>query len=411
MANRIAGVAAKAAEQPLTRSINRVRIMETLRANGSVSRVEIGERTGLAPATVSEITAALLEEGLLRESRSVSAGRGRPRTLLEINADGGRVMGVKLSTHRVTLSVTDFTGQAIDALSLSLLPEKLGIATVADSVAASILGFLKKLRLLPVSLAGIGVGLPGFIESGTGTGHWSPLFGVNPPSFTKLLMDRLGVPVIVENDVNLVALAERWFGEGRGVDNFCVITVEHGVGMGMYLDGRLYRGRGGMAAEFGHVRHLEGGRPCRCGQLGCIEAYAADYAIVARAAEILDLGPLDDAQAINQAVKEVTRRAKLGDGRLRTLFAEAGHALGLGIANLVNILTPERVLVTGEGMRAEDLLMRPLIDTFHANVLPFLRETTPVIWHSWGDEVWAQGAAALVLHERFAGPGPGSEAS
>ena len=314
-------------------------------------------------------------------------------------------MGVKLSTHRVTLSLTDFTGQAIDALSLPLLPEQLGIVAVADSVAASILAFLKKLRLMPSSLAGIGVGLPGFIESGTGTGHWSPLFGLNPPSFSKLLGDRLGVPVIVENDVNLVALAERWFGEGKGVENFFVVTVEHGVGMGICLDGRLYRGRGGMAAEFGHVRHLEGGRPCRCGQLGCIEAYAADYAIVARAAGIIELGPLDDARMINEAVKEVTRRAKLGDVRLRGLLAEAGHALGLGIANLVNILTPERVLVTGESMRAEDLLMRPLIDTFHANVLPFLRETTPLIWHCWGDEVWAQGAAALVLSERFAGAG------
>ena len=118
---------------------------------------------------------------------------------------------------------------------------------------------------------------------------------------------------------------------------------------------------------------------------------------------------MNDARVVNEAIKEVTRQAKLGDARLRTLFAEAGHALGLGIANLVNILTPERVLVTGEGMRAEDLLMRPLIDTFQANVLPFLRETTPLIWHAWGDEVWAQGAAALVLSERFAGSAHNNE--
>jgi len=385
------------------RSINRLHIMEAMRANGPVSRVEIGECTGLAPATISEITGALVAENLLRESRIVIAGRGRPRVMLEINADGGRVMGVKLSTHQVTLSLTDLTGNAIDAVSLPLLPKELGIAATADSVAASIHAFLKKQRLLPASLSGIGVGLPGFIESGTGTGHWSPLFGANPPSFSRLLMERLGVPVVVENDVNLVALAERWFGEGKGVDNFCVVTVEHGVGMGMYLDGRLYRGRGGMAAEFGHVRHREHGLPCRCGQQGCIEAYAADYGIVGRAAGIIELGPLEDARAINAAVKEITRRAKLGDARLRALFTEAGHALGLGIANLVNILTPERVLVTGEGMRAEDLLMRPLIDSFQDNVLPFLRETTPLIWHAWGDEVWAQGAAARVLNERFAG--------
>lgn len=403
-------VTARISGQPSMRSINRLHVMEALRANGPLSRVEIGERTGLAPATISEITAVLLAENLLRESRIVVAGRGRPRTLLEINADGGRVMGAKLSTHQLTLSLTNFTGHAVDAVSVPLLPEKLGIMATADRVAVNIHTFLKKLRMMPASLSGIGVGLPGFIESGTGTGQWSPLFGTDPPSFSKLMMERLAIPVVVENDVNLVALAERWFGEGRGVDSFCVVTVEHGVGMGMYLDGRLYRGRGGMAAEFGHVRHVEGGRLCRCGQLGCVEAYAADYAIVARAAEILNLGTLDDAQMINDAVKEITRRAKLGDARMRGLFAEAGHALGLGIANVVNILTPKRVLVTGEAMRAEDLLMRPLIDTFQANILPFLRETTPLIWHAWGDEVWAQGAAALVLSERFAGSGPDNQA-
>ena len=396
------GMKAKGPGQASMRSLNRLQVMEALRANGPVSRVEIGEHTGLAPATVSEITGALLAEDLLRESRSVIAGRGRPRIMLEINADGGRVMGIKLSTHQLTLSLTDLTGQAIAAVSLPLLPQELGIVATADSVAASIRRLLKEQRMAPESLSGIGAGLPGFIETGTGTGSWSPLFGDHPASFSALLEDRLGVPVIVENDVNLVALAERWFGEGKGVDNFCVVTVEHGVGMGMFLDGKLYRGRAGMAAEFGHVRHREHGLPCRCGQLGCIEAYAADYAIVARAAEVVDLGRLDSGQAINEAIREVTRRAKLGDARLRALFADAGHALGLGIANVVNVLTPERVLVTGEGMRAEDLLMRPLIDTFQANTLPFLRETTPLLWHEWADEVWAQGAAALVLHERFA---------
>lgn len=398
------GMTGRGQAQPSLRSINRLHIMEALRAVGPASRVEIGERTGLAPATVSEITAALLAEGLLRESRSVVAGRGRPRILLEINADGGRVLGVKLSTYRVTLSLTDLVGRLIDATSLPLLPEQLGAVATADRIVDGIEGFLHRLGLGPSMLAGIGVGLPGFIESGTGAARWSPLFGIDPPPFAGLVQDRLGVPVTIENDVNLVALAERWFGEGRGVDNFCVVTVEHGVGMGMYLDGRLYRGRGGMAAEFGHVRHVEGGRLCRCGQRGCIEAYAADYALVERAAEFMDLGPLADAHAINAAVREITRQAKLGDARLRRLFAEAGHALGLGMANLVNVLTPERMLVTGEGVRADDLLMRPLIDTFQDNVLPFLRETTPLIWHRWGDEVWAQGAAALVLNERFARP-------
>ena len=215
---------------------------------------------------------------------------------------------------------------------------------------------------------------------------------------------RLGVPVSVDNDANLVALAELWFGAGRSLGDFAVVTIEHGVGMGVVMNHRIYRGAQRLGMELGHTKVQLDGALCRCGQRGCIEAYAADYALVERAAEFMDLGPLADAHAINAAVREITRRAKLGDARLRRLFAEAGHALGLGMANLVNVLTPERMLVTGEGVRADDLLMRPLIDTFQDNVLPFLRETTPLIWHRWGDEVWAQGAAALVLNERFARP-------
>ena len=394
------------------RSINRLHVMEALRADGPVSRVEIGARTGLAPATISEITAALLAERLLRENRVVAAGRGRPRILLEINADGGRVMGVKLSTHQVTLSLTNFTGQAIDAVSLPLLPEQLGISAAADQ------GRRQHPRLSQQAAHGRRRHCPASASACRASSRaapapaaGAPCSAASPPSFSKLLQERLGVPVVVENDVNLVALAERWFGRAR------VSTISASSRSSTASAWACISTAGSIAAAAAWRPSSAMSAIARAGCPAAAASWAASRPMPPTMRwwrgppGLIELGPLDDARAINEAIKEVTRRAKLGDARLRALFAEAGHALGLGIANLVNILTPERVLVTGEGMRAEDLLMRPLIDTFQANVLPFLRETTPLIWHAWGDEVWAQGAAALVLNERFAGAAPAGDAA
>lgn len=389
---------------PPARGATRLALAEALIERGPIARTELADVTGFSPATVSETTSALIAEGLLVERRLAPVGRGRPRLLLDVAAEAGVVAGVKLAMHMATVTLADMKGDLILTERVPLPAGALDVPRVGAMVADAVAGLASRARRPLASVAGIGIGMPGFIDPASGVAHWSPIFKDDKRSLPREIETRLGIPTHGDNDANLVALAEKWFGRGRGHATFMVVTLEHGVGMGLVVEGELYRGRGGMSAEFGHVLHEAGGRPCRCGKHGCVEAYAADYAIAARAAPLVPgLPALDNAAAVQAAIEEVTRLADGGRADLRALFEDAGTALGRAAANAANILMPEKVIVTGDGMRAADLIARPFMDAFRETVIDVLRDSTPIDWHMARDDIWARGAAALVLTKKFAG--------
>ncbi len=400
------------ADPELMRAINRFHVLDTLRRFEPISRVEIGARTRLARATVSAIVSDLIAEGLVREGladevpegTAAAAGRGRPRIMLRMNPQAAHVVGVKLSLHQIAILVTNLKAEVLLSLVLPVRTERMAPEVIADLLEDGVRNSVAKAGLRLGDILGIGIGVPGFIDHGAGVVTWSPIFGRAAPAFARMVGDRLGVPTIMENDVNLVTLAERWFGQGQDIDDFMVVTVEHGVGMGLFVNGELYRGHHGLGAEFGHVKLGLGGPLCRCGQTGCIEAHAADYAILRDAAGIVDLPDVTDAFAAHQAIAEVTRLAQDGDERLAALFTRAGQALGLGIANLCNVLNPARVIISGAGTRAGGLLLDPLRATMDANLISALQGRIDVMVEPWGDEVWARGAASLVLEGIYRAP-------
>jgi predicted NBD/HSP70 family sugar kinase len=212
-----------------------------------------------------------------------------------------------------------------------------------------------------------------------------------------MLGRRLGLTAVIENDANLVTLAERWFGQGQNIENFVVVTVEAGIGMGLFINGDLYRGHHGLGTEFGHVKIDRQGPLCRCGQNGCIEAFVGDYAILREARKLTDLPESEDDAASALAFRQVAERARAGDAGLLKLFDTAGEILGLGIANLINIIDPGKVIITGSSMCAADLLEPSLRPAVTANSLKVLRGRCEIVLHDWSDEIWARGAASLVL--------------
>ncbi|HYD99473.1 MAG TPA: ROK family transcriptional regulator [Alphaproteobacteria bacterium] len=394
-------------DSELMRAINRFHVLDAIRRFEPISRVEIGERTRLSRATVSAITADLIEEGLLSADEGepgATAARGRPRVMLRMNPQAAHVVGVKLSMHQVSISVTNLKAEVLTALTLPVRPRRLEAEVVADLLEDGIRSTVAKAGLDMAGIAGIGIGIPGFIDAMAGVVQWSPIFGQGPLPFAAMVGRRLGVSAVIENDANLVTLAERWFGHGQDVDNFVVVTVEHGVGMGLFLGGELYRGHHGMGAEFGHTKHDRQGPPCRCGQRGCVEAYAADYAILRDAQRLLDFADIEDDAVAERTIRQVTELARAGDAGLQALFARAGEVLGLGIANVVNVLDPARIIVSGGGVRAGDLFGPALREAVEANVLRSLAGRCQVVIHDWGDEVWARGAASLVLQGLYRAP-------
>jgi predicted NBD/HSP70 family sugar kinase len=207
------------------------------------------------------------------------------------------------------------------------------------------------------------------------------------------LAGRLGLPVLIDNDVNTLAVAESLYGAGRAVANFVTVTTGRGVGLGIIVAGQLYRGRLGGAGEFGHLPVEPEGPPCECGRRGCLEALVAEPALVAqgRAAGILADGHGPD---------DLEARADAGDRRARAIFATAGERLGVAVAGLVNVLSPELIIVSGEGMRARHHIETPLRSALAAHVFPPL-DGVELLIDPWEDTKWARGAAALVLETFF----------
>ncbi len=231
--------------------------------------------------------------------------------------------------------------------------------------------------------------------------QWSPIFAEQVIPLRNIMEEMTGLRVVIDNDVNLVGLAEQWFGLGQNLSDFLVVTVEHGLGMAIVMDGKLRRGAEGFAAEFGHMKIRPDGALCRCGQRGCLEAYVADYAIAREAATFFAATDLGDEIAIQSTIDRLSAAADSGDATAREIFERAGELLGIGIGNLAKLLNPPVVFLSGERTRSAAVFFEAM-DKALANqaILPGVGIPKVEI-HRWGDELWARGAAALVL-ETFA---------
>lgn len=378
------------------RAGNTARVLFEIRRRGDVARVDLANALDLSAATVSAVVAELLDQGLVRESDTVTTpGRGRPRRQLALDPTAGYVAGAKLNIGSVTVAILDFVGTVI-ADAEALLP---GSTVSADDMLGGLMAafedVLRKAGLSAQDIAGFGLGVPGFVERETGLCHWSPILRDTPLNVGALLEQRIDCPVSVDNDANLATLAELWFGHGRHHRDFLVVTVEHGVGLGVVIDGSLYRGARGLGAEFGHTKVQIDGALCRCGQRGCLEAYVADFALVREAAAALPGQALPTDH--ERLIALLADRARGGDEVTASIFRRAGRMLGLGLANLLNLFDPGAIILTGARMSNHTLLMDGVEQTVRSNSLNTDRPEVRLETHRWGDGLWARGAGALAL--------------
>jgi predicted NBD/HSP70 family sugar kinase len=388
-----------------TKTINQFNILNTIRRAGLISRVEIAEVTGQSRAAVTNITARLLKEKIIVEKETKTfSSRGRRRVLLALNPTAAYVVGVKLSAFQVSFAVTDMQADVLSSLIVPVRISKRSVEFVANLIEEGIRHCVAEARLNMRKISGIGIGIPGLVDSQKGITLWSPLYKRGNTTLRELIQDRFNIKTHIENDANTVTLAQQWFGEGRGVDNFLVVTVEHGVGMGIVVNGQLYRGLKGIGAEFGHLVILPGGAPCRCRKRGCIEAYVADYRILQSAIDAGKEGKWQCDSLSSLTIEEVTDIARKGEPALRNIFKKGGEILGLGISGLAQIFNPEKIIIAGEGVRAGDLLFKPMHKMIKKHTTPDMYDTLQIVIQKWQDTDWARGAASLVLQELYKSP-------
>ena len=378
----------------LIREVNHASILRLIGREGPIARHEIARRLRLSPATVTAATRALIAGGLVRVVDQAASSGGRPALLLGLVPSAAHALGVKIAADHLVGVRVSLDGDVVERFE-----ERFDAAapSVVGDLVAALRRWTSSRREGGVEegsvLLGVGVGVPGVVDVAGGGRVDSPMLGWRQLALGDLLQRELDVPVLVDNDVNTLAIAERLYGRGRDVEDFLTVTIGRGVGLGIVLGGDVYRGARGGAGEFGHVPVAADGPRCECGKRGCLEALVADPALAEQARDEGVIGRGDGIEAVRA-------KADAGDANARAIYGRAGATLGRSVAALVNVLSPELVLVSGEGTQAWVHLARAFEEELHAAVFPPLGPIAVEV-DPWDDAKWAHGAAALVLRATF----------
>lgn len=376
----------------------RQQIFEHVRAAGRAARTDVTRALGISAGSATTLTADLIATGLLQEVEGLprESGRGRPPVALEVVPEVRHVIGIKLSDETHSAVLTDFSGNMLADATLPTTSKPKSLDILMEEIDELMDIALKGTGKSLADISAVGIGMSGIVDNETGIVPWSPLLSERDADISSVFVTRFGVPVHVDNDANVLTLAELWFGAGRAMSDFAVVTIEHGVGMGLVLENRLFRGSRGMGLELGHIKVQLDGALCRCGKRGCLEAYLADYALAREAATALHRNP-QDLQSPHAMLGALFAQAKSGDEAARTIFRRAGRYLSVGLSNVIQLFDPELIILSGERMQYDYLYADEVLAETHKLTLDDGRSPCRIETHAWGDLVWARGATALAL--------------
>ncbi len=399
------------ADQVMVRELNLSLVLRLIHNDAPISRAKIAQITGLNKSTVSSLAEALIERKLIHEIGTGSTGTGRPARLLEVKANAGGIIGVEFGVDYVAVALTNFLGKILwsknKTTSLQDKKEKtlaqtLGLAQEAISAAKK-----KNLEVL-----GMGISCPGTVDIKNGLLIFAPNLQWRNVPLRDFFYEHTALNIFVENDANAAAMAENLFGVARESKNFVLIFAGVGIGSGLFLNGDLYRGNIGYAGEIGHspIMAEPFKAPCHCGNQGCLETYASQHAIVHRVQVSLDAG---GESILSQLMKEqntclslalIKEAADKGDAEAIEALDETGIAMGLGIATLVSVLNPEKVVFGGPLSIIGNYLLPSIKEIVNKRSLHELRPSIEILLSNFEKDASLIGAISIVVDNIFSNP-------
>jgi len=381
----------------LIKAINRNLILNTVRRHGALSRTQLTEISRLSVGAVSQITQELIKDAWLLEVGEGDYTGGRRQTLLRLNPDAGCAIGLKLMEHRIVCALTDLEAKVLRYQDLPM-PVDHDPMVIVTALTEAVETTVNASGVDRRKLLGVGVGVAGVTYPQTGIVHYSPYLGWHDLPLAELMRVRLHLPVYIENDVNTLTLSEQLFGAGRHIENFVVVTIGRGIGMGMVINHQLYQGAKGGMGELGHITFDAAGPMCSCGKHGCLEAFAADPAVIAY---VRHSRSAEDAP---RTLEDVISLAQAGDALAKAALRRSGEILGIGLSTIVNLLCPSLIIVSGEGVVAGEFRIAPMMDALRAHTFNGLLDDVQVIVEATDDHAWARGSASLVMGKLFESP-------
>ena len=396
----------------------------------AISRVRLAQLTGLSTTTITNQVAELLEQGLVtEEGREAQArnGAGRPATALRLVPEARVAVGLHIGVDTLRVGVTDLAGklQTHRVIPLSAeVPAEQSLLGVADLITQ----VLAEAHVAPERLVGLGVGASGLVDPVTGVNLVAPNLGWRHVPIPEILSRRLRMPIFVDNNVRAMALAEAMFGAGRGVNTLAFVYSRIGVGAGFVVGGDVYRGSRAGAGEIGHVTMIPaGGAPCRCGNTGCLETLVSEPEIVRQAQVLARRAPdsilaaqlAADGRALaadaeqddmsDSMIERVFAAARAGDRETLAMLDECASYMGTALANLVNLINPDMIILGGLFATGADLMLQRIEETMRRRAFAGLGDAVALRITSYGRKVGVIGAAALALDAFFYQQQPANE--
>ncbi len=391
------------ADQLLVRQMNMALLLDALRKAQPTSRARLAAQVGLNRSTVSSIITELLEMGLVCETELQVSKNGRPGMLLELNPNAGCALGVDINVDFIGVVLADFTMNVRwrrYVRSNPEDPERVIIGRAMDMASEA----LAECDRLGLRQLGIGIGVPGLVDEESGVLRFAPNLHWRNVPLREMWARRFNLPVFLENDANAALLGEHFCGVARGVDHLFYLNASRGLGGAVMVDGRLMRGASGFAGEVGHMKVDPEGRECGCGRRGCWETVAGQRAVAIRVGERIALGEksdlladlvVGDQESLNFAV--AVEAAEKGDLLALDVLTEIGTKLGMGLANLVNVLNPQMIVLGGALSLASPFLLPEIERVIQEKALPELRQGLRVEASANKNDACLIGGVAMVL--------------
>jgi len=382
----------------------RVRVLQLLRKRGPLAKIQIARELAISPASAGLICKEFLQAGVVTVAGTGASAGGRRPTLLQLNE------GCDLGVTHVTSVLTNLHGRVIERCRIETGPRDDSVTTLR-SIHESIQDVIGKAGLPTASILGIGLSMPGLIDLPSGVSVLAP----NLPNWKKvpivrLVKERFGIPVSIINDAWALALGEHWFGAGRGHQDLVAVNIGIGIGAGIVLDSRLYRGGIGGCGEIGHVTVNENGPRCPCGSNGCLELMASGPAISARAIQALSsavptsLETLAGGHPSKVSARLVAEAAEQGDEVATAILTDAGRYVGIAVAMVVNLLSPEMIILGGGVARSGAAFFEMVCSTVERRAYTTIVNKPEIVLSELEDDASVLGAVALVLERAFRSP-------
>lgn len=397
-----------AGDQPALRQRNLATLLELLRRKGMLTRTELAQITGLNRATITRLVRELIGAGLVCENGVQASAAGRPAIPLRLNAQAGMIIGAEIGYAAISAIITDFTPSIVARLEHKLHPgasREEALQQAIDLFCAASEAASRWQR--PVF--GMGLGVPGLVDTATGTLLFAPNLGWSDVPLKQILEDRLNIPVFVDNVASVSALGESYFGAAQNHSVVLYLSTQGGLGGRIVTHGHIMRGASGFAGEVGHMTVADGGRRCNCGRVGCWETRASQMALLQDVRERLAAGEpsiLRDAASdpLQITVAMVADAAEQGDPLARSALEQTGRWLGIGLANLINMLNPDLVVIGGALSVGHAVLLPAIESVLATEVLRWVRKDCEITFAAHGADTCLFGSVATVYREVLSQP-------